>query len=97
MVVQCPNLDCLLLLLLLVPCVPPPSPLVRPLVLLCVLPAARYMMWVLQDIPEMNALGVERMIRGLALLQVRGRREGECSCCVCQLVCWSVCLLVNGC
>ena len=32
--------------------------------------AARYMMWVLQDIPEMNALGVERMIRGLALLQV---------------------------
>jgi hypothetical protein len=28
------------------------------------------MMWVLQDIPDMNALGVERMIRGLALLQV---------------------------
>lgn len=32
--------------------------------------AARVMMWVLQDVPEMNALGVERMIRGLALLQV---------------------------
>eukprot|EP00775_Hariotina_reticulata_P001681 gene1681-2025_t len=31
--------------------------------------AARYLMWVLEDISEMNALGVERMIRSLALLQ----------------------------
>jgi hypothetical protein len=28
-------------------------------------------MWVLEDIGEMNAMGVERMIRSLALLQVR--------------------------
>jgi hypothetical protein len=33
--------------------------------------AARYLMWVLEDIGEMNAMGVERMIRSLALLQVR--------------------------
>lgn len=56
--------------------------------------AARDMMWVLQDIPEMNALGVERMIRGLALLQVREL----CLCCaglfavcdvlLCALGCW---------
>jgi hypothetical protein len=32
--------------------------------------AARYLMWVLEDIGEMNAMGVERMIRSLALLQV---------------------------
>ncbi|WIA23609.1 hypothetical protein OEZ85_000318 [Tetradesmus obliquus] len=31
--------------------------------------AARYLMWVLEDIGEMNAMGVERMIRSLALLQ----------------------------
>jgi hypothetical protein len=30
-------------------------------------------MWVLEDIGEMNAMGVERMIRSLALLQVCGR------------------------
>jgi hypothetical protein len=33
--------------------------------------AARYLMWVLEDIGEMNAMGVERMVRSLALLQVR--------------------------
>jgi hypothetical protein len=32
--------------------------------------AARYLMWVLEDISDMNALGVERMIHSLALLQV---------------------------
>jgi hypothetical protein len=50
------------------PSPPPPARLHCP-ARLCVA-AARYMIWVLQDIPEMNALGVERMIRGLALLQV---------------------------
>jgi hypothetical protein len=41
--------------------------------------AARYLMWVLEDIGEMNAMGVERMIRSLALLQVRGAKvEMQC-------------------
>jgi hypothetical protein len=46
-------------------------PLLAVLCCCCSPAAARYMMWVLQGIPDMNALGVERMIRGLALLQVR--------------------------
>ena len=39
--------------------------------------AARDLMWVLGNISEINPLGVERMVRSLALLQVRRRGLGK--------------------